>query len=435
MSSPGAIQVHGVSRRFRIVHERNATLKETLIRRKRTSYTELWALRDVTFDISPGESVALVGRNGSGKSTLLKMLAGILPPHEGTIEKTGATASLLELGAGFHPDFTGRENVFMNGAIYGLSEREIRQRMPQIVAFSELEDFVDMPVRTYSSGMQMRLAFAVAAHVEPDILLLDEVLAVGDEAFQRRCLGRIHDFLHRDGTLVFVSHDAGAVEQLCDRAILIESGEVTADGPPAEILAQYHRSLAHDTSPIGGHIEGDSGEPESDSEAPEAAAPAGVPEPDSPLGGWGTGAVTLTACRLIGETGPTDRFLSGDPLTIEIDVLAAEPTKMPVIGMGILTGDGTVCFGTNTRLSGFPIDELHGAARLRFAVPRLPLHEGRFDVSLSAHSHDDCIVYHWIDRVSEFSVFPRSSGIGTTVFEGSWELEATPGSAGVPRRA
>ena len=307
--------------------------------------------------------------------------------------------------------------------------------MPQSVAFSELEDFIDMPVRTYSSGMQMRLAFAVAAHVEPDILLLDEVLAVGDEAFQRRCLGRIHDFLHRDGTLVFVSHDAGAVEQLCDRAILIESGEVTADGPPAEILAQYHRSLAHDTAPIGGHIEGDSGEPESDSEAPKAAAPAGVPEPDSPLGGWGTGAVTLTACRLIGETGPTDRFLSGDPLTIEIDVLAAEPTKMPVIGMGILTGDGTVCFGTNTRLSGFPIDELHGAARLRFAVPRLPLHEGRFDISLSAHSHDDCIVYHWIDRVSEFSVFPRSSGIGTTVFEGSWELEATPGSAGVPRRA
>ena len=170
-----------MSRRFKVVHERNATLKETIIRRKRSRTTDLWALRGVDLDVSPGESVGLVGRNGSGKSTLLKMLAGIIPPHDGTIETGGTVASMLELGAGFHPDFTGRENVFMNGAIHGLSEKTVRDRLPQIIEFSELDEFIDMPVRTYSSGMQMRLAFAVAAHVSPDILLLDEVLAVGDE--------------------------------------------------------------------------------------------------------------------------------------------------------------------------------------------------------------------------------------------------------------
>lgn len=413
----GGIRLRGVSRRFRIVHDRNATLKETLIRRRRSSYTELWALRDVDLDIRPGEAVALVGRNGSGKSTLLKMLAGILPPHGGTIQSSGSVASMLELGAGFHPDFTGRENVFMNGAIHGLSEKAIRQRLPEIIEFSELEEFIDMPVRTYSSGMQMRLAFAVAAHVDPDILLLDEVLAVGDEAFQRKCLGRIHDFLHRDGTLVFVSHDASAVEQLCDRAILIENGRITADGPPPSVLERYHRVLASNSSAIGAdmHHSADATiEPES----------IPIPEPDSPLGGWGTGDVTIMACRLRGKDGPTDQFLSGDPLTIEIDLEAPEQTRMPVIGMGILTGDGTVCFGTNTRLSGFAIDELSGRATVRFHIPRLRLHEGRFDVTITAHSHDDCVVYHWLDHAMGFSVFPLRSGIGTTALEGSWELVA-----------
>lgn len=413
----GGIRLRGVSRRFRIVHDRNATLKETLIRRQRSDYTELWALRDVDLDIRPGEAVALVGRNGSGKSTLLKMLAGILPPHDGTIELSGSVASMLELGAGFHPDFTGRENVFMNGAIHGLSEKATRQRLPEIIEFSELEEFIDMPVRTYSSGMQMRLAFAVAAHVNPDILLLDEVLAVGDEAFQRKCLGRIHDFLHGNGTLVFVSHDAGAVEQLCDRAILIENGRVAADGPPPEVLGRYHRVLASNSSAIGADMHRSADIPVEPDAIP-------VPEPDSDLGGWGTGDVTIIACRMLDKDGPTDRFLSGEPFTIEIEVESLEPTPMPVIGMGILTGDGTVCFGTNTRLSGFTIDEVSGRATVRFHIPRLLLQEGRFDVMITAHSHDDCVVYHWLDHAMGFSVFPLNSGIGTTALEGTWEMAA-----------
>ena len=412
----GGIRLRNVSRRFKIVHDRSATLKETLIRRKRASYTELWALRDVSLDIHPGEAVALVGRNGSGKSTLLKMLAGILPPQSGTIQSNGSVASMLELGAGFHPDFTGRENVFMNGAIHGLSERTVRDRLPEIIEFSELEEFIDMPVRTYSSGMQMRLAFAVASHVDPDILLLDEVLAVGDESFQKKCLGRIHDFLGRDGTLVFVSHDASAVEQLCSRAILIENGRVTADGPPPEVLERYHRVLAEGTSSIGAQMEmvGDGGVDAIDDE----------PDPPSDLGGWGTGEVAITSCRLIGPDGETDQFMSEDPLTIELEMDCDAPVETPVVGMGIHTPDGTVCFGTNTQLCGFAIPSISGRSRVRFAIAHLHLREGDFRVSVSVHSADERTMYHRVDSAGHFTVTPMQMGLGTTSLQGTWDVAA-----------
>ena len=410
----GGIRLRNVSRRFRIMHDRSATLKETLIRRKRTSYTELWALRDVNLDIHPGEAVALVGRNGSGKSTLLKMLAGILPPQTGTIQSSGSVASMLELGAGFHPDFTGRENVFMNGAIHGLSERTVRERLPEIIEFSELAEFIDMPVRTYSSGMQMRLAFAVASHVDPDILLLDEVLAVGDEAFQQKCLARINDFLESDGTLVFVSHDAGAVEQLCTRAILIENGHVTADGRPVDVLERYHQVLAEDHSSIGADME---------TVGTRVVDEEDEPDPPSALGGWGTGEVAIVSCTLVGPDGPTTHFMSEDPLTIELEVDAAHAVSTPVVGMGIHAPDGTVCFGTNTHLSGFAIQELQaGRSRVRFVVPQLNLREGDFRVSVSVHSADERTMYHRLDSAGHFEVTPLQMGLGTTALQGTWDV-------------
>ena len=240
----GHIRLRGVSRRFKIVHDRSATLKETLIRRSRVEYSELWALRDVDLDIHPGEAVAFVGRNGAGKSTMLKVIAGILPPHAGTVETSGSVAAMLELGSGFHPDFTGRENVYMNGAIHGLRTRDVSARLPAIIDFAELAEFIDMPVRTYSSGMQMRLSFAVAAHVNPDILLLDEVLTVGDAAFQEKCMDSIYSFLHHGGTLAFVSHSADAVSKVCNRAILIDGGRILHDGPPDEVLEAYESYVA-----------------------------------------------------------------------------------------------------------------------------------------------------------------------------------------------
>jgi len=406
----GRIRLHGVSRSFRVFHERNQTLKETLMRRRRASYTELWALREVDLEVAPGEALGVVGENGSGKSTLLKLLAGILPPHSGRVEIGGSVASMLELGAGFHPDFTGRENVFMNGTIHGMSERRIAERLDEIVAFSELAEFIDMPVRTYSSGMVMRLAFAIAAHVNPDVLLLDEVLAVGDEGFQRKCFGRIAEFRRGGGTLVFVSHDPAAVERVCDRAILLVDGRVGAEGAPGDVLAAYHRRLAG-----AGVAEDDGGDS------------AGRDDPRV----WGTGEVRITQARLVGRDGPTDRFMAGDPLVVEMEVEAARPVLTPNFGIAVHTAEGAQIYATNTRMDSLAVDSVEGRATVSFAVAALPLHEGRFVVSLAVASQDESVVYHWLDRWLELSVFQRGTGSGPVDLTGEWRI--APGAGVRPQ--
>src|SRR5262245_22227711 len=245
---PGQISAVGVGRRFRVNPHRNLTLKEAIIRPEMRRTEEIWALRNVALEIEPGASVGFIGRNGSGKTTLLRLIAGIFSPTEGRLEVGGSVGSLPELGAGFHPDFTGRENIFLSGAIYGLKRSYVRDRFDEIVSFAELESFIDFPVRTYSSGMHMRLGFAIAVHVNADILLLDEVFAVGDEAFQRKCIGKILDFKERGGTVCFVSHSAAAVERLCERALLLSHGRVDFDGPASEAITRYHKSLALEES-------------------------------------------------------------------------------------------------------------------------------------------------------------------------------------------
>lgn len=402
---PGRIRLRGVSRAFRILHERNLTLKETLLRRRRTDATELWAVRDVDLDVAPGDALGVIGQNGSGKSTLLKLLAGIIPPHAGTVEIGGSVASMLELGAGFHPDFTGRENVYMNAAIHGLSERDVTARLHEIVGFAELEDFIDMPVRTYSSGMSMRLAFAVASHVTPDVLLLDEVLAVGDEAFQRKCQGRIAEFRRGGGTLVFVSHDPGAVERVCDRAILLTGGEVVADGDPAEVLTAYHRRLA---------------------DAPAEEAPSGDGRE------WGNRDVVISSCRLVGPDGPTSRFISGGRLTIEMDIEPRRPVAMPTFGIAVHAVDGGHMYGTNTVIDSFDVEQISGPARVRFTIDPLHLHEGRFVVTLAVSSIDGSDVCHWLDRWLEFSVFQTKTGVGPADLGGGWSISTEHDGAPAP---
>lgn len=404
----GRIRLRGVSRTFRVLHERNLTLKETALRRRRLDATTRWAVRDVDLDVAPGEAIGIIGQNGSGKSTLLKMLARIIPPTSGTVEIGGSVAAMLELGAGFHPDFTGRENVFMNGSIHGLSERQIGARLEEIVDFAELEEFIDMPVRTYSSGMQMRLAFAISSHVNPDVLLLDEVLAVGDEAFQRKCYGRIFEFRRAGGTLVFVSHDPGAVERVCDRAILLEGGEMVAAGPTEDVLRTYHRHLAE--------------VPATETPAAEVSEEGAVDEVDPRV--WGTRDVAvISEVRLVGANGPTDRFVAGDPLTVEIDVDAREAILRPSVGIAIVSDDGTLCSGSNTRRDGLVVDEILGRATFRCHIRALHLHEGRFAVTVALESADELTTYHWLDRWLEFSVFARNAGVGLVEAETEWRLE------------
>src|SRR5258706_7708856 len=246
---PGQIVVDRVSRRFRVSGSAGRTLKDIFVARGRVPVTEVWALRNVSLHAEPGEALGLVGRNGSGKTTLLRIVSGIIKPSSGDVAVGGRIGSLLELGAGFHPDFTGRENVYLNGSIHGLTRARVREVMDEIVAFAELEKFIDLPVRTYSSGMFMRLGFSVAAHIQSDVLLLDEVFAVGDESFQRKCFGKIAEFKNRGGTILFVSHDAQAVERLCDRAGLLRQGEVAFDGETREAIAAYRRLLSADANP------------------------------------------------------------------------------------------------------------------------------------------------------------------------------------------
>ena len=295
---PGEIRVERASRRFRVNPQQVRTLKELLLVRGRSRATDVWALQSVSLAVEPGEAVGLIGRNGSGKTTLLRLIAGIVKPTAGLVGAGGRVASLLELGAGFHPDFTGRENVYLNGSIHGLKRAQIRARMDEIVSFAELERFIDLPVRTYSSGMYMRLGFAVAAHIEADTLLLDEVFAVGDEEFQRKCFAKIFEFKQRGGTIVFVSHDASSVERLCQRAVLLRDGQVELDGSTQEAIARYHKLLADERDP--------------------AESAAGLRE-------YGSGEARIVDARLLGPEGEErQQLVSGEPLTVELRIDARE---------------------------------------------------------------------------------------------------------------
>ena len=307
------------------------------------------ALRDVSLTVEPGEAVGLVGRNGSGKTTLLRVISGIIKPTSGRVEAGGRIASLLELGAGFHPDFTGRENVYLNGSIHGLSRARVREVMDEIVAFAELEQFIDLPVRTYSSGMYMRLGFSVAAHIQADVLLLDEVFAVGDEQFQRKCFGKIAEFKSRGGTILFVSHDAQAVERLCDRAVLLRQGEVAFDGDTREAIAAYRRLLAADANPD---------------------------ELEAGLREWGSGEARIVSAQLLDDDGDErTQFAAGEPVTVRL-VVAAEPgLAAPRVSLE-LRDDGGLVLGTAAQET--------QAARLvarrrraRAAVPARPPAAGR----------------------------------------------------------
>ncbi|MEO5791715.1 MAG: ABC transporter ATP-binding protein [Gaiellaceae bacterium] len=393
----GEIRVEAASRRFR-VHAREArTLKELFVLRGRTEATDVWAVRDVSLHVEPGEAVGLIGRNGSGKSTLLRLMAGIIKPTSGSVAARGRIGSLLELGAGFHPDFSGRENVFLNGAIYGLRKVEIRERFDEIVAFAELEDAIDRPVRTYSSGMYMRLGFAIAAHLDADVLLLDEVFAVGDEAFQRKCFGKIFEFKQRGGTIVFVSHDATQVERLCERAVLLRDGGVELSGPTHDALVRYRRVLAAETDP--------------------AERAAGLRE-------WGTGEATIVSARLVDPGGEErQQFLAGEPFSLRLRIEAGADVAAPLLQLelrddgGLLVASDTVDTATLGWVGGA------GERRLRYDIERLPLSDGRFHLRLGLSDGSGERLLHWLDDALGFLVYPAGDERGVVRLEGSWALE------------
>jgi lipopolysaccharide transport system ATP-binding protein len=397
---PGRIVVERVSQRFRVSAQHQRTLKDLVVARGRLARTEVWALRDVSLRAEPGEALALVGRNGSGKTTLLRLLAGIFRPTAGRVAVGGRVGSLLELGAGFHPDFTGRENVYLNGSIHGLSRARIREVMDEIVAFAELERFIDLPVRTYSSGMYMRLGFSVASHIQADVLLLDEVFAVGDEDFQRKCFGKIADFKRRGGTIVFVSHDAQAVERLCDRAVLLRQGEVMFDGTTREAIARYRRLLAEERAPD------------------ELAA--GLRE-------WGSGEARVVAARVLDADGDERRqFAAGEPMTVELEVAAHPELAPPVVSLELRDDDGAVLAGLSQPTAALGWTAAGGRRVLRFELDRLPLADGRFHLRVALADAEGGRLLHSLADVLSFFVFPDPGETGAVRLAGRWSLHEAP---------
>jgi lipopolysaccharide transport system ATP-binding protein len=403
--TPGRVVADRLSRSFRVYPKAQRTLKDVFVSRGRLAAREVQALRDVSLTVEPGGAVGLVGRNGSGKSTLLRIVSGIIKPTSGHAEAGGRVASLLELGAGFHPDFTGRENVYLNGSIHGLSRARVREVMDEIVSFAELEQFIDLPVRTYSSGMFMRLGFSVAAHIEADVLLLDEVFAVGDEQFQRKCFGKIAEFKNRGGTILFVSHDAQAVERLCDRAVLLRQGEVAFDGPTTEAIGAYRRLLAGDANPD---------------------------ELEAGLREWGSGEARILSASLVDADGEERaQFASGEPLTMRL-VVETDPAVAPPRVSVELRDDGGLVLGTTAQDTA-PLGWNGGGAReLRFRLGSLPLADGRFHLRFALTDAATGRPLHTLDDAVRFFVFPRGEEAGAIRLDGEWTLQEIEAAAPTP---
>lgn len=374
MSEKPIVRFENVSKRFAFKNERSQSILDTVTsffsRPKNKSDRNLWALRDVSFEVMPGQGFGFIGRNGCGKSTLLKLITQILQPNEGRIVVNGRIGALLELGAGFHQDLTGRENIFLNAAVVGLSEAETNAQFDSIVAFSELEEFIDMPVKHYSSGMYMRLGFSVAIHIRPNILIVDEILAVGDQAFQAKCLDAILDLKKRGTTIIIVSHNMDMIQKLCSNLVWLEKGRVRAAGPTDEVAAQYVEYSYHRESMqlrgLGIERHGDY-------------------------------TIEITAVRFLNDAGdecPT--FQTGDAMTIEIAYFAHKPIPNPEFGLGIYREDGVHVNGPNSRLAGIDMGLVEGNGVVHYQIEQLPLMPANYVVTTAIHDsrYPRCYDYH-----------------------------------------
>ncbi len=356
----------------------------------------LWAVQDVSFAVRPGESLGIVGRNGSGKSTLMKLITRILRPSEGRITVRGRVSALLELGAGFHPDLTGRENIYLNASVLGLQKADIERHFDSVVAFSELGSFIDMPVKHYSSGMYMRLGFSVAVHVSPNVLIIDEILAVGDQKFQEKCVARIDDMRRSGVTIVLVSHNLEMMRRLCTHLIWMENGRLMAYGPTEIVLQKYLEFLY-------------------------AQEPRQARQQTSNFGRWGTGEIEITNVRLLDEQGVNrQNFRTNDPFIVEMDYLAHAPIADPEFGLSILHQSGVRLNGPNSRLARLQTGTVSGVGTVRYCVDRLPLLPGKYLLTAAIHHGRYGIAYDFHKDAYAFEVVPG----GNTETDGLIEIPA-----------
>ena len=401
-SPDSAVLVDGLGKRFRLTHDRNWTLKATVLAGHRTRYEEFWALRGVDLDIPHGSTFGIIGGNGSGKSTLLKVLAGILRPDEGTATVNGRLSALLELGAGFHPELTGRENVYLNGAILGFTSREIRRRFDDIVGFAELDRFIDEPVRNYSSGMYVRLGFSVAIHVEPEILLVDEVLAVGDHTFQKRCLDRFAQLKAEGRTIILVSHDLDMVGWLCEQTAWIQQGTLQAVGPSPKVIEQFLDGAVDSPTPTD-------------------------PSPSAPRRFGGLGPDDLVrAVDLVDTNGhPMDRVGAGRPVRFRVRVDADQVGEPVTVALGLYRADGTHVASINSGAAARAADDA-GTVEVDYAVDSLAVQPGIYELSVALHDATMRRVFERHTHLVRFEVEP--TGVdqqnGLVALGGTWSARS-----------
>ena len=394
--STNAIEVEHLWKRFRIYQERNQYLKSALLQGRRARYEDFWAVNDVSLEIPHGSTFGIIGSNGSGKSTLLKCLAGILSPDKGELKINGRIAALLELGAGFHPDLSGRENVYLNGAILGMTNKEINSKLDEIVDFAGLGQFLDSPVKNYSSGMVVRLGFAVAINIDPEVLIIDEVLAVGDQSFQQRCYERIESIRHEGRTIILVSHGLNQITQLCDTVGWLEKGKLKALGPAIEVVSDY-TGVSYKART---KLENEIGER------------------------WGSGEAEILRVSISDLDGKSEGpFISGNPMKVLVETEAFTPLDEIVVGLRITDLHGNPIWGSNTRRQGFNIPRQFGRRDYLFEIPELPLLEGTYDLTVAISDSSEVHAYdHW-DRKIRFDVHQsKTFDEGIVKIHGNWSF-------------
>ena len=403
------IKVCNVKKSFKVYLDKGSSLKERALSFKRNRYEERQVLRGISFEVERGQAVGLIGHNGCGKSTLLKLLTRIMYPNEGVIEMKGRVSSLIELGAGFHPDMSGRENIYINAAIFGLTKKEIDARLEDIIAFSELEDYIDNPVRTYSSGMYMRLAFSVAINVDADILLIDEILAVGDANFQMKCFNRLREIKAEGVTIILVSHSLSQIEQICDRTIWLQDGLVRMDGKPRDVHMHYSDFMGEKRQEIAKKEEERKKKEEHRKKEEEEQKNKEAPQKEEKNPGlglpgklkrWGNGLAKIEKVRMLNAAGEERIvFTTDEPVTIEMEYQVQQSVEDAVFGFGIFRVDGVQCYGSNTRIDQYEIFDLNKDGKMRVQIEPLSLIAGAYMLDITIEQEMGVPVDYYRDAV------------------------------------
>lgn len=423
-----AIQVNNVYKKFKMFYDKGQTFKDRILFRNRNYYEDRWVLSGVGLEINKGEVVGMIGHNGCGKSTLLKLMTKIMYPDKGTIKTNGRVSSLIELGAGFHPDMRGKENIYTNASIFGLSKKEIDQRLDEIIAFSELEAFINNPVRTYSSGMYMRLAFSVAINVDADILLIDEILAVGDANFQIKCFKKLAELKNAGTTIVMVTHDMGTVENFCTKAVWLNDGVITSYGEPTQVVADYTCFMAkkrEKNSPM--HLEKAHTVSALDEPSVLEAAPIVTDEQKMSINysdnRFGLRYIEITGVEICdGDDRPSNTLQSFQPMNLHISYLRHKNLMGYVFGFSIHTPDSIMITGSNTQLDKLEIRKLKQQGRVTLRINRLPLLPGTYILQVAVVDPDGIPMdYYW--EYERFEVINGDGSVGLVGFDRAWEID------------